>query len=269
MTTTFTNKGLALLAATALLLGSASIAFAGQEQTGNGAPSGPHYNLNIIGVSKDKSAEMDGGNGHVIFVALDGKSKINLVEGDFAVLDANATDGDGATFQLPAPGVDPYVVGGDMTGVDTMSDYSVFVRPLGKPGGWANITTCADIVDSTFGGLLTGAEIKSLNKAGAFGGVCSIEQVGQEITMRTKGKQSFTNVTAELTTIVFQMSIDEDGDGVVDDIVEVRVPIFDDSIENEYWEYDNHGLKLLQVRFYEGVPTDVSLDDGDWNNLPA
>ena len=38
--------------------------------TGNGAPSGSHYNLNIIGVSHDKTAAMDDNNGHRIFVQL-------------------------------------------------------------------------------------------------------------------------------------------------------------------------------------------------------
>jgi len=53
-------------------------------------------------------------------------------------------------------------------------------------------------------------------------------------------------------------------DGTI--IVEyVRVPIFDDIIQGEYWEYDNNKLKLLQVRFYP-VGTDVSLadDPGSW-----
>ena len=36
----------------------------------NGAPSGAHYNLNVIGVPKDKSADMTGSNGHVMFVDL-------------------------------------------------------------------------------------------------------------------------------------------------------------------------------------------------------
>ena len=40
--------------------------------TGNGAPSGPHYNLNIIGVPKDKTAAMTAGDGHRIFVQLQG-----------------------------------------------------------------------------------------------------------------------------------------------------------------------------------------------------
>src|SRR5438034_10991515 len=40
-----------------------TVAFAGAPQhavgAGNGAPSGPHYNLNIIGVPKDKSARSE------------------------------------------------------------------------------------------------------------------------------------------------------------------------------------------------------------------
>jgi len=167
------------------------VVFASQEETGNGAPSGSHYNLNIIGVKNPKTAEMDGSNGHVIFVNLSGRSKINLVEGDdYAVLDANGTDGDGALLQLPDPGLDPYVVGQDMEDVDTMSDYSVFVRPLGKPGGWSEITTCADLVDSTFAGLLPGKLVSVLNKLDSDGGYASVEQVGQDITLPKKASPS-------------------------------------------------------------------------------
>jgi hypothetical protein len=221
-------------------------------QAGNGAPQGAHdYQLNIIGTSVKNDNTLDdwGGQGHRIFVLLSGKSKINLEEGPFEVLDANGTDNNGATFQLPAPGVDAYILG-DVGDADVDSEYSVFIRPLGKPGGWANIRTCADVLDSTFGGLLSGADQNVLNEAGAFGGQCSIEQVGQEITLREKGQSRFVNVTAALTTIVFQVEILDEFGGVID-TVEVRVPIFDDSLENEYWEYDNHGLRLLQVRFYD------------------
>jgi len=59
---------------------------------GNGAPSGPHYNLNIIGVPKGKSADMIGSSGRRIFVALVGTCKINLSQGTFQVLDGNCTD---------------------------------------------------------------------------------------------------------------------------------------------------------------------------------
>lgn len=233
-------------------------AFAGVVETGNGAPSGEHFNLNIIGVNNPKTATMDGSSGHVIFVPLTGKAKIELEEAPegegFAVLDANATDGP-AQFQLPDPGLDPYIIG-EPGEADTMADYSVFVRSLGKPGGWSTITTCAELMDSSFGGLLPKNIAKEIkNELGSFGGYASIEQVGQPITFRDKGKSSFENVTAELLTIVFKVEM-ETIDGVMTEYV--RVPIFDDSIEGEYWEYDNNNLKLLKVRFYPGVPTDVT-----------
>jgi hypothetical protein len=79
-----------------------SAAVASVSETGNHAPSGAHYNLNIIGVPKDKSADFNGGNGGRIFVDLVGSTKIDLTEGDYDVLDANGTDGT-AAFQLPNP----------------------------------------------------------------------------------------------------------------------------------------------------------------------
>jgi hypothetical protein len=240
--------------------------------TGNGAPQVKKiFSFNIIGVSKDKDVDMDN-SGHRIFVPLEGKAQINLVEGEeFAVLDANGTDRDGALLQLPKPGLDPYVVG-DKGDADTMSDYSVFIRPLGKPGGWATITTCADLLEDNeeFLGLLSGKFVKTLNESCEFGGIASVEQVGSEITLRTKGKSTFKNVTAELLTIVLKVEVEVEIDVDVYEIqtVYVRVPIFDEMLENEYWEYDNHGLKILQVRFYE-IGTDVSLgDDPDaWDAL--
>jgi len=223
---------------------------AGPAAAGNGAPRGnPDYQLNIIGTG-DKNPDMTGNDGHRIFVDLNGQSRISLFEGPYAVLDANGTDG-WASFQLPAPGLDAFIVG-DPGDADVVSEYSVFVRPLGKPGGWATITTCADQLDSTFGGLLSGSQIRILNHiddvTGAF---CSIEQVGADILTRTKGKSTFSNVTAQLTTLVFSVEIDTDGDGTVDQTFLVRVPIFNAALENEYWLYDNHGLRLAQVRFYD------------------
>lgn len=222
---------------------------------GDGAPQGAHeYQLNIIGVPNEINDNTDddwGGNGHRIHVPLWGKTKILLFPGDFAVLDANATDGEGA-FQLPPPGLDAYIIG-DVDGADVESSYSIFIRPLGKPGGWATITTCADLLDSTFGGLLNGGDINILNRM-EDGAYCSIEQVGNVLegdlrTFRDTGKSSWSNVTAELTTIVFEVQIIEDG--LVVDTIEVRVPIFDESLENEYWEYDNNQLRLLQIRFFD------------------
>jgi hypothetical protein len=249
--------------AAVMVVGMAAIA--SQDETGNGAPSGNHFTLNIIGVDNPKNVNMDQGAGNVIFVKLgnedvDQHTKIELFPAeDFAVLDKNGTDGV-AQFELPAPGTDAYLIpaGED---VDTETDYSVFVRPLGKPGGWCTITTCADVLDSTFGGLLPNNVQKTiLNSAGYFGGYASLEQVGSDITFRDSKKSTFVNVTAQLTTIVFRVWVDLDaeGDQDADEIFYVRVPIFDSALEGEYWDYDNNGLKILQVRFYPGVPSDLT-----------
>jgi hypothetical protein len=45
-------------------------AVAGNNGNGNGAPSGPHFNLNIIGVENPKKSTMTGSNRHTIFMPL-------------------------------------------------------------------------------------------------------------------------------------------------------------------------------------------------------
>lgn len=238
------------------------------DTTGNGAPKAKLLGkLNIIGVKNVKNLNMeDKAVGNVIFVGLGrsgqaDRTKIYLTEGEyFDVLDKNGTDGE-ASFMLPDPNLDPYLIGGDMNGVDTESAYTVVVRALGKPGGLATITTCADLLDPNFAGLLPGnlsKEIKNRIEGTAY---CSVEQVPQTFTTRYTGKSEFMNVTAELLTIVFKIEIEVEED--VFETVYIRVPIFDDMLANEYWEYDNQGLKLLQVRFYD-VPTDVQYADGPY-----
>lgn len=179
-------------------------------QTGNGAPSGGHYSLNIIGVSKNKTADMTGDNGHRIFVPMWGNPKIMLTEGpDFGVLDANGTDGE-ASFQLPNPDPDG----------DGMTVYSVFARALGTPGGKSITTTCAtDPVDGST--------------------VCSAIALTLQ---RQKGKSTFDNVSKYLLYIY----ADVNADGVLD-----RVSLFDSALQGYFWDYDNQGLKLAQLRFYD------------------
>ncbi|MBI4337191.1 MAG: hypothetical protein HY683_05100 [Chloroflexi bacterium] len=183
--------------------------------SGNGAPSGSHYNLNIIGVSKDKTADMTGDDGHRIFVDLGNKegdpvrTKILLsqsADGTFQVLDANGTDGK-ASFQLPAPG-----------------SYTIWARPLGKPGGQAQVTTCA--IDP-----LTGEE------------VCS---TSFEVFVRGTGQATFRDVTTALTTIVLDPSLTD----LITACGGSEVSLFDPCLEGYFWAYDNNGLRLLQLRFY-------------------
>src|SRR5215211_3075737 len=126
-----------MLRTAAIIIGLAvALAGASAVLAGNGTPNGAHYNLNLIGVPKGKTADMTGNNGHRIFMPLSGQAKILLSEGAYDVLDANGTDGE-AAFQLPNPDPD-----GDGT-----TAYSVYVRALGKPGGHAVLQSCFD--DST------------------------------------------------------------------------------------------------------------------------
>jgi hypothetical protein len=243
------------------------------------------YKFNIIGMQNPKNVNMDQGSGKVIFVDLNGKSQINLVcsddqdvldmydglgEGEFAILDKDATDSNdedaspGAILALPDPGLDPYVIG-EKEDEDVWSNYSIYIRSLGKPEGWASITTCAEVLEDALAAWLSRGDIRILNIAAQFGGFASIEQVGQSITERPRGKSIFTNVTAQLLTIVLKVEIMDDSGAVIDTIY-VRIPIFDEMLENEYWEYDNHGLKLLQVWIYDNE-TDVSAGDGDLPEL--
>jgi hypothetical protein len=67
------------------------------------------------------------------------------------------------------------------------------------------------------------------------------------VLTRTSGKQSFTNVSKELLYIY----ADINSDGTLE-----RVNLFGDQLTDYYWQYDNSGLKLAQLRFYE-VPTTV------------
>ena len=232
----------------AILAGVTFLAAPAFAQTGNGAPSGTHYNLNIIGIKADdtedcKKAEMTGSNRHSIFVDIDysdatpteptgiaslnRRNKIFLQEGPFQVIDGNACDGDEAIFQLPAQACATATV-------ETVSDcdYDVYIRGLGSPQGEpsAVVTTCGiDVADPT-------------NPADdTF--QCSLESV---TVTRSKGKSSFTNVTKELTTLC----IDTFDDGIFDGQCDDRVVLFEDDFAQYFWDYDNNGLRLAQLRFY-------------------
>lgn len=204
-----------------------ALAIPARSQTGNGAPSGAHFELGIIGVSNPKTQPLTGGNRHTIFVGL-GTSKqgstgvttnIYLTQGPFAVCDGNgflpATDcfgnpvagaGNGAVFQLPCDVLTDTCSGG------TSQPYTIWARALGQPGGNAAVTTC--------GTTDLGAVICSTEKA---------------LLVRGHGQQTFKDVTSELTTI---------------DTTLGTISLFATGFENFFWSYDNNGLRLAQVRFY-------------------
>ena len=223
-----------------------TITTASVATTGNGAPSGAHYNLNIIGVPKDKTATMTTGDGHRIFVqlwggedavSLNGKLSNQLLKVNkiflqpapagesFQVLDANATDANGALFQLPA---------------DVSATWTVWGRALGTPGGKANMTTCA--TTAGLDGILGTADDEV---------ICSMGTLSLD---RTKGKQTFTNVSGDL--LFMTITVDPTTNASlatclgVTSTSTVTVSLFNGCLQNYFWNYDNQGLKLLQLRFY-------------------
>jgi len=199
--------------------------------TGNEAPSGSHYNLNIICVPNGKKADMTGTQGHTIFVACDGTSKINLIEGtDFLVLDRNGTDGS-ASFQLPPtdtgvitdkPGVNDECtlnLDGSFTCGTGTSVYSVFARALGNRLGTAVMMLCG------------------LDDLGL--PVCGLDN---QLKLDASGRPAkFENVTANLLYIY---------NVTINGVFYKRIPLFSDVLQDYFWNYDNNGLKLLQLRFY-------------------
>jgi len=195
-------------------------------QTGNGALNGPHFNLNIIGVSNPKTQPLTGGERHTIFVGLGVNKKdgdvitnIYLTPGPFAVCDGNGFDpaidcsgktvaSAGAVFQLPCDSLTDTCTGG------TSQAYTIWARALGQPGGGNNaiMTTCEE--DTTTSPPTI---------------VCATDNPA--ILVRGSGQQKFKDVTKQLTTI--------DGDS-----------IFNTTYNLFFWQYDNFGLKLAQLRFY-------------------
>ena len=240
--------------------------------SGNGFPQGGHdYHLNLVGVPKNKTNTMDGNSGHRIFVQLEsdnvvtnpGGTNNHLAKGggndqnhiylcnstngendvtdarcdtwrathvgDFGVIDANATDGDGAILGLPDP------CAGDISTDGCTPTYRIFARGHG-PGGSATITTCGE-------------------EAGAgFDATDDVWCGSNGITVYTKRK------AVDVSDNLLRMTISVDG--VVNPALAtcigipttttttLNIGLFDRCFENYFWNYDNNGLKLLELRFY-------------------
>lgn len=229
------KKLMVMILVVTLLAMFSGVALAG---VGNEVPSGPHYNLNLIGMEKDKNVNIGCGQGRRIFVRLSKTKRVttrillgnsDLVEDgrDFFVEDCDGTDGE-ATFYLPNP--DP-----ENTGT---TEYSVYIRLRGKPWGDIMMDTCA--TDPS-----TGEELCSDYK------VVKVRETGP-------GKNKFDNVSKELLYIYAWVCtvVDEDT-GECTNYEYMRVPLFSDVLEDYLWRYDNNGVRIAQLRFYPGVSTEV------------
>jgi hypothetical protein len=173
---------------------------------------------------------MKGTSGHTIFVDEYGRSKIWLCESG---VDAGCEEvKDFAVLDRNATSSDPDADGAlfalpnpDPDG-DGTTEYSLFARALGKKGS-ATMTTCA--TDPSDGST-----------------VCSDIEL---VLSRDKGK--FDNVSKYLLYIY----ADIDGTGTK------RYPLFDDDLEDYFWDYDNNGLRIVQLRFYECATKVPDADD--------
>ncbi len=246
---------------------------------GNGYPQTQFdYSMQIIGVPKDKSATMDNNNGHRIFVQLysdntvtspggknnhlakgggDDQNHIYLCNssngendvvdprcdawradghvGDFGVIDANGTDGDGALFGLPDPCT------GDVSTDGCTPAYAIWARAKAGSGS-ATITTCADETGTGFDGtddVWCGSNGVTLSKQTAHKAV----DVSNSLLYMTISVNDATD--PDLATCIDSGPNGTDGAADSYDIY-----LFDRCFENYFWNYDNHGLKVLELRFY-------------------
>jgi hypothetical protein len=217
------KKIFAVVIAVALMLSlvpvSVAVAGIGSEIEDNGK----HYNLNIIGVPKNKTAPMDDSNRHTIFVPVDSRGSVSrqvTIEfmrnpddpTQFRVKDGNACDDDYALIYVP------YETMGDLS-------YNVYAIALGKPGGNA-----ASVVASvTFAGDTTGTL-----------------DMGSFTLKRDKKNPTvldISNIFRASGTIVY-------GDGDTQTFNNVWVFNIPDLLQY-LWDYDANGLRHMQVRFYE------------------
>ena len=98
---------------------------------------------------------------------------------------------------------------------------------MGKPGGKANASTCADQVTVE---PETGVETTAT--------YCSVYTLSLE---RTKGKSTFGDVSKYLLYVYADLNLD----GVLE-----RYPLFDPALQGYFWDWNNQGMKLVQLRFY-------------------
>jgi hypothetical protein len=176
---------------------------------------GKHYNLNILGKDKDMDVG-DTPNRHTIMVKLNGKTKIIMTQAEddeFKVLDPNGTDGK-AEFELAA------------------GYYNVYAKALGKPGGKVKITSWGEFKDALEGSVLL--------------------WLGSVNLSRDKGKPQSVNINELFyVDVTLCIAVDPVTGLCTQQVVYKDFWVFDiDELIEYYWDYDNDGLRLLQVRFY-------------------
>ncbi len=179
--------------------------------TGNCAPSGPHFDLNLHGVAKGQGFTTSGTSNN-IWAPIDGNCIIDLKEGaTYQVLNPDCvTSGSNAQFELPNPCA-------DLT-CSTFT-YQVYVRLVAgtKGAGSAGLQSC--YTDTT-----------------------NVTYCARGTTIRLSHPSKFENVSNALLEVCLVSNTTTLG-GTLE-------PIFSNSAYQNLWDYDNNGIRLAQLRFY-------------------
>ena len=214
---------------------------------------GPHYNLNLIGKDKEMPGDYDNPDRHTMFVPLDTTGmtidlqepnnldqetlpgiKIEMTQGDeFAMIDGNATDGYGA-LQIGAGKYHVYIA--------VKAKSPKYEDPYTEITGW----------------------VEAYDNLGQLWYYIDVGYVQVK-----KGKNSWTDAT----DLFFVSTLEDDFGFITGSEVDYNpnlgIWVFDyitgldtwyEDTEGEapydlsdlsyFWQFDNHGNKLIQVRFY-------------------
>jgi hypothetical protein len=221
----------------------------------------PAFVLNILGKKDTWNPNGDFNNPerHTIFVPESGNTSIRITQAprksleDFAVLDGNGFDEDGAAFQLG----DGY--------------YAVYVVALGKPvegtSSLSGLVTAPDGKDLLYIGKVDANELKPHGKQPVWGNYTHLFYITYNQTVDYFIGVGFSEADAEgNATEVFNFFNGLEGATYVEDLdgdpetYDPAVWIFDffDYLvevltidDGQYaWDLKNNGIKHLQVRFY-------------------
>jgi hypothetical protein len=239
----------------------------GTALAGNGAPSGAHHNVNIIGHPKGNDLTDDGvlgGNGAgsggaALFIPLRTSKRpsikdtfctaddgVQTVFEDEIGPDFKTSEPTGKTRIYFTPGDKFEIVDRDATDgsgeiiipVDPNSDNEVlvdlWVRVLGKPGG------CAEILGYAFEDASNGGQ-NPLN-LWWYSGTIKLD--------RETGKSVFIKATDIFEVDYCLVEPDGAGGWQCEAGTETSLSVFDDIFSEYFWEVNNYDTRLIQMRFY-------------------
>lgn len=247
------KKFMKVVTASAFALSLATVS----SMAGNGLPSGAHFQFNLIGhpgnvdvlkndesngraimvpLSNTKSTEAISCNGEIVVTddteatwssTIPKGAKINFIGGDhYEIIDRDATDKDGAEVMLKTT---------TNAEGDTVRDFDVYVRVLGKPNQCMNMGAYAydeTALDGTSGLWFWAGSVDLGRKAG--------KPVSKSLN------DLFEVHYCEVeTVIVDDTEVEQCTKGT-----EEEISVFDNVFEEYVWNIINDGTRNVQVRFY-------------------